>query len=194
MMASSNTVTPNKCYVTSPSTDGFTLNLYQDVATIDTGDLVLRDKDWVVVPVTSVSKSKTNGIFRIGAALSLEKSPYYLQNKSSFWRICTEMVFGPMHDLMEGVNIDLAANSLGQTTQEPTLKLMYEPTAKQIRFESASTVKSVSVYSLNGTLLGNQSLDQNAGTIDVAALQPSLYLIRFNRPDGTLVRKVLVTK
>lgn len=194
MMSSMNVVSPNKCFVTNQGTGGFTLNLYQDVAKLDTGDLMLRDKDYVKVPIASVVKGSAGGVFQINAALSLDKSPYYLQNTSGFWKICTEMFFGQMSDLMEGVSIDLTANGLGQTSQEATLKLMYKPLAKQIRFESASTVKTVSLYSLSGTLLGNYALDQNEGCVPVGQLNPGLYLIRFNRQDGCIVRKVLVTK
>jgi len=50
------------------------------------------------------------------------------------------------------------------------------------------------LYSLSGTLLGNYALDQNEGCVPVGQLNPGLYLIRFNRQDGCIVRKVLVTK
>lgn len=194
MMSGSNTVSPNKCYVSNPSATGFGLMLYYNVAKLDTGDLILRDKDWVKVPITSVFKGAADGVFRINASLSLDKSPYYLQNKSYFWRICTEMVFGPMHDLMEGVNIDLAASSLNQVSDDASLKLLFEPSVRQIRFVSNSTVKTVSILSLNGTLLDSQRMDQNEGSVSVGRLTPGLYLARFDREDGSLVRKILVTK
>lgn len=194
MMAGSNTVSPNKCYVTNPSTSGFGLALYYDVPSIGVNDLVLRDKDWTVVPVTSVQKGAGNGVFRINASLSLDKSPYSLQNKSYFWRICTEMVFGPMHDLMEGVNIDLNASSLTTESQASELTAFFDASAKQIRFASTSTVKSVSLYTLTGSLLGNWEMNQLDGSLPSTTLNPGVYLLRFNRQEGCIARKVLITK
>jgi hypothetical protein len=194
MMSGMSIVSPNKCFVSDPNIGGFILNLYQDVTKLDTGDLILRDKDYVKVPVTGISKSKTNGIFAISAALSLDKSPYYLQNKSYFWRICTEMVFGPMHDLMEGVNIDLTANGLGQIAMSSSLNVLYDASANQIRFASTSTVNSVSMYNLTGTLLGNWEVNELEGSLLTTALHPGVYVLRFNRQEGSISRKVLVTK
>lgn len=194
MMASSNTVSPNKCFVTNASTSGFGLMLYYDVPSIGTGDLVLRDKDWTEVPIASVQKGAANGVFRVNASLSSDKSPYYLQNKSHFWRICTEMVFGPMHDLMEGVNIDLNASGMASVSPEPELNVLYDATAKQIRFTSNSTVKNVSLYSLTGSLLGNWKVDQLDGSLPATDLRPGVYVLRFNRQEGSIARKVLVTQ
>lgn len=187
-------VSPNKCFVTNPTTSGFTLNLYQDVAKLDTGELIMRDKDYVKVPIASVTKGTSSGVFQFNASLSLDKSPYYLQNKSDFWKICTEMVFGPMHDLMEGVNIDLAANSVGEITSEAALNLLYEASSKQIRFTSVSMVKEVSMYSLAGSLVGNWKVNQFEGSVPVVNVVPGVYSIRFTTEKGSLFRKLLVTK
>lgn len=194
MMSGSNIVSPNKCYVSNQTTSGFTLNLFMDVTKLDTVDLILRDKEYVVVPVTAVSKSETNGIFHISAAMSLDKSPYYLQNKSDFWKICTEMIFGPMHDLMEGVTIDLAANSVGQISQEAVLNILYDPSSKLVRFASSSMVKSVSLYNLAGSLLGNWKIGQFQGSVSVGNVTPGVYVLRFTTGKGSLVKKVMVTK
>jgi len=193
MMSGWNIVSPNKCFVTYPTTSGFTLNLYKDIAKLDTGDLILRDKDYAVVPVTGVSKSKTDGVFQISAALSLEKSPYYLQNKSGFWKICTEMFFGQFSDLMEGVTIDLSANALGQLSQEPALNLMYDGSAKQIRFESTSVVKTVSMYSLAGTLMGNWKIDQLNGGVSIVGVTSGVYVLKFALNKGSVVKKIMLT-
>lgn len=187
-------VSPNKCFVTNPTTNGFTLNLFQDVAKLDTGELILRDKDYVKVPIASVTKGTSSGVFQFNASLSLEKSPYYLQNKSDFWRICTEMVFGPMHDLMEGAHIDLAANSVGEISGETALNVLYEASSKQIRFASASMVKEVSMYNLAGSLLGNWKVNQFEGSVPVGAVAPGVYSLRFTTDKGSLVRKVMLTK
>lgn len=187
-------VSPNKCFVTNPTTSGFTLNLYQDVAKLDTGELILRDKDYLKVPIASVTKSASSGVFQFNASLSLDKSPYYLQNKSDFWRICTEMVFGPMHDLMEGVNIDMAANSVGEISSETALNLLYEASSKQIRFTSVSMVKEVSMYSLAGSLVGNWKVNQFEGSVPVGNVTPGVYSLRFKTDKSNLVRKVMVTK
>ena len=194
MMAGMNVVSPNKCYVTEKGTSGFTLNLFQDLAKLDTGDLILRDKDYVKVPIGSVTKGSANGVFQINAALSLEKSPYYLQNKSTFWRICTEMVFGPMSDLMEGVNIDLAASSVGEITRQPELNMLYDATGRQVRFASAAMVKSASMYNLAGTLLGNWKVNQFEGQLPVGNVTPGVYVVRFKTETGSTIRKVMVTE
>jgi hypothetical protein len=193
MMSGMNVVCPNKCFVTNKASNGFTLNLFQDVAKLDTGDLILRDKDYVKVPIASVVKGSANGVFQIHADLSLEKNPYYLQNKSGFWKICTEMVFGPISDLMEGVNIDLAASSLGEVTREPVLNMLYDAANGQIRFESTSVVNEMSMYQLNGILVGNWKLGQFKGNISVRNAAPGAYLLRFSMEKGSVVKKVMVT-
>lgn len=194
MMAGSSTVSPNKSYVTNPSTSGFGLILYYDVPSIGVNDLVLRDKDWTEVAITSVQKGAANGVFRINASLSLDKSPYSLQNKSNFWRICTEMVFGPMSHTMEGVNIDLNASNLVTSSEESTLNVLYDASAKQIRFTSASNVLSASLYNLAGTQVGSWEINQLDGSLSATALQPGVYLLRFHRQEGSITRKVLITK
>lgn len=186
-------VVPNKCYVSEPSSTGFILNLYQDVAKLDTGDLILRDKDYVQVPVTAVSKSKTNGIFAISATMSMDKSPYYLQNKSGFWKICTEMIFGQMVDMMEGVSIDLSANPVKELSTEPTLNMHYDASNMRVRFESTSMVHEVSMVGLTGALIGSWKFDQFEGDVPVGKAVPGTYVMRFQMSEGAVARKVMVT-
>ena len=194
MMSGMNVVSPNKCFVTNPSISGFTLNLYKDVAKLDTGDLMLRDKDYLKVPVASVTKGAGSGVFQINAALSLDKSPYYLQNNSGFWKICTEMFFGQMSDLMVGVTIDLTANSVAEIDREAALNIVYDAAGKQVLYESASMVKSVSMYNLAGSLLGNWKVDKFEGSVPVGRVSSGVYILRFTTLQGNLVRKVMVTK
>ena len=194
MLSGTNIVSPNKSFVTNPTLSGFTLNLYQDVAKLDTGDLFLRDKDYLKVPITSVTKSPSSGVFQINASLSLDKNPYTLLNKSIFWRICTEMEFGPMHDLMEGASIDLtAATALGQLSQKPALNVSYDASSKHIRFESVSTVNEVSLYSLAGSLLGNWKMGQSQGSVSIRDVTPGVYVMRFTTTAGSVAKKVMVT-
>ncbi|HET9571656.1 MAG TPA: T9SS type A sorting domain-containing protein [Bacteroidales bacterium] len=194
MMSGWGIVSPNKCFVTNSTTNGFTLNLYQDVAKLDTGELILRDKDYLKVPISSVTKETGNGVFQINAALSLDKSPYFLQNKSNFWKISTEMAFGPMHDLMEGVIIDLAASSVGEISNETPLNLLYEVSSNRILFTSISMVKTVSMYNLAGSLLGHWNVNQFEGRLPVGTVTPGVYTLRFTTDKGSLVRKVMVIK
>jgi len=194
MMSGQSIVSPNKCFVTNPSTSGFTLNVYKDVAKLDTGDFVLRDKDYAIVPITAVTKSPTNGVFQIAAPLSLEKNPYRLENKSNFWKICTEMHFGPMSDLMVGASIDLAVSALGEMSAESVLNMVYEASGNKVRFESTSMVKEVSMYSLTGTLMNNWKIGQFESDVSVGNITPGVYVMRFAMEKGTVVKKVMVTK
>ncbi|MCX6307905.1 MAG: T9SS type A sorting domain-containing protein [Bacteroidia bacterium] len=191
MMSGSDIVSPNKCFVTNPSLSGFTLNLYQDLVKLDTGDLLLRDKDYLKVPITSVTKSPSSGVFQINASLSLDKYPYSLHNNSNFWRICTEMEIGPMHDLMEGVSLGVTA--LNQLSQEPPLNLLYDASSKKIRFESASMVNAVSLYNLAGSMIGNWKFAQFQGSVSVGDVASGVYVIRFTTAAGSVAKKVMVT-
>lgn len=187
-------VSPNKSFVNNVSTTGFNLNLYYDAATLDTGDLVLKDKDWQVVPITAVSKSNTPGIFYVTAPLTLDKNPYYMQNKSHFWKICREMEFGPMVDLMEGVNIDMTASAIGEQTLEAELNTLYHASSRQLRYESVSMVKSISMFTLTGALVNQWNVNQFNGQIALGVQTPGVFLLRFTTQNGTVSKKVLVTR
>lgn len=193
MMSSSNIVSPNKCQVANQVVTGFTLFLHQDLPKIDTGELILRDKDWAKVPIASVTR-EGSGVFQVTAALSMDKNPYYLQNKSNFWRICTEMAFGQIHDLMEGVSIDLTTNTLPSISNEADLNLIYDVGSKQIRFKSASTVQSVTLFNLAGKRLGHWALSQSEGALPTENVVPGLYMLRFTGNVGSFTRKIQITK
>jgi len=161
---------------------------------LETGELILRDKDYVVVPISAVNKGASNGVFQISAALNLDKSPYYLQNKSSFWKICTEMFFGQMSDLMEGVNFGLNPNAVGEISRETALNMLYDASSRQVRFESSSMVQEVSMYSLAGALIGNWKINQFEGAVPVGKVTPGVYVMHFSLPESNVGRKVMVTK
>jgi hypothetical protein len=192
MMSGMPVVSPNKSFVTNPGLSGFTLNLYQDLPKLDTGDLILRDKDWVKVPIASVTRTAP-GVFQVNATLSLDKSSYYLQNNSTCWRICTEMVFGPMHDLMEGVNIDLNANALDRTLADG-LQILFDAGSRQIRFVAASTVEEVRLYNLAGKQLQRWNPTATEGNLPADNLTPGLYLLRFRSEGGIQSRKIQLTR
>lgn len=194
MLSGWDIVSPNKSFVSNVSTTGFNLNLYYDVEKLDTGDLVLRDKDWAVVPITAVSKSNTAGIFYVTAPLTLDKNPYSMHNKSKFWRICNEMNFGHMIDLMEGVNIDMTANALGEQSSDTELKMLYNASSRQLRYESVSMVQSISMYTLTGALVNQWNVDQFNGQIALGVQTPGVYMLRFKTQNGTVSKKVFVTR
>lgn len=168
--------------------NNFSLELYQTY----TFRLLLRGG--AKKPVSSVTKSSSSGVFQINASLSLDKSPYSLQNNSSFWKICTEMFFGQFSDLMEGTTIDLAANSVGQIARETALNIQYDATSKQVRFESTSMVKEVSMFSLTGSLIGNWKISQLEGRVSVGDVTPGVYVMQFMMDKGSVARKVVIAR
>jgi len=92
------------------------------------------------------------------------------------------------------VTIDLTANSVAEIDREAALNIVYDAAGKQVLYESASMVKSVSMYNLAGSLLGNWKVDTFEGNVPVGCVSSGVYILRFTTLQGNLVRKVMVTK
>jgi len=102
ILASGENKISNKAFVSNLTTDGFTLNLYNSVNSLAVEDLILYDKNWNEVEITSVTPGSNSAIYNIVADISSDLSPYKLQSNSDFWQIVSDIAGGHM---MQGVDI-----------------------------------------------------------------------------------------
>ena len=96
-------VLSNQAFVSNVTNNGFTLNLYKSINSLTAGDLTLFDNQGAPVVISSVTPGANNAIYHIAATLPANSAPYWLHNKSEFWRIVSDGAQG--HMMMEGVEI-----------------------------------------------------------------------------------------
>ena len=97
------TVIPNNAFVNNVTNNGFTLNLDKTVDSLTVSDLTLRDKDWNLVQIDSVTPGENQATFNISATITSDSYPLRLNNNSDFWCIVSSVAGG--HMMMEGVEV-----------------------------------------------------------------------------------------
>lgn len=102
VFSQSDTVIPNKAYISNVSDSGFTLNLYKNVDSLAVSDLDLYDTLGNPVTIDSVTQGANKAIYIITADISSASEPYRLYNNSPFWRIVSDE---GGHMMMQGVEI-----------------------------------------------------------------------------------------
>lgn len=102
VFSQSDTVIPNKAYISNVTDSGFTLNLYKNVDSLSVSELDLYDTLGNPVTIDSVTQGANKAIYNITADISSASEPYYLYNNSPFWRIVSEE---DEHMMMQGVVI-----------------------------------------------------------------------------------------
>lgn len=179
-------VHPNKAYASDITLSGFRLNLFKYIDAIPVSELVLRDKDYEIVPVSSVTKVGNGAMYDIAVSLSKEKSPYTLSNHSPFWKVA-QVIEHPGHEMMmEFISIDVS--TVGLDVPEINTRIYPVPAKDVLNFTGEETILKAEVFSLQGKIITFASQLSNSGSIDISKLEQGSYLIRLTGNSNTIVR------
>lgn len=179
-------VHPNKAFASNISLNGFRLNLYKYIDNIPSSELILRDKDYEIVPVTSVTKVGNSAMYDIVASLSKEKSPYTLTNHSYFWKIA-QVFDHPGHSMMMEF-IDIDVSTVGLLIPESNTRIYPVPANDILNFSSDETIIMAEVLDLQGKTITFASQLGNSGSLDISNLEQGSYLIRLTGNSNTIIK------
>lgn len=179
-------VHPNKAYASDISLNGFRLNLFKHIDAIPVSELELRDKNYEIVPVSSVTKVGNGAMYDIAVSLSKEKSPYTLSNHSPFWKIA-QVIEHPGHEMMmEFISIDVS--TVGLIVPESNTRIFPVPAKEVLNFSADETIIKAEILNLQGKMITFAYQFSNAGMIDISQLEQGSYLIRLTGNSYTIVK------
>jgi hypothetical protein len=185
IMSSSPTIAPNKAFVSDVSLSGFQLNLFKSVNLLTVSDLMLADKNFNDVPITSVTKGSNNAIYSVTAALNNSNSPYRIMNKSDFWSLVTVMEQGPHQMTMPGVEIHLLSSNPEIYGDEVSII----QSQNYVHVKSSILIHDLSVFNISGQLMHNIQVNATETNLN---LSKGVYFIRINTLNNTNLRKIFV--
>ncbi|MDD3080473.1 MAG: T9SS type A sorting domain-containing protein [Paludibacter sp.] len=188
MISWGNTLYSNKGFISNLTNTGFTLNLYKGIDNLSITDVTLYDVDYNEVFIDEITKVSP-AIYNFRVNLSIDKNPYFLENKSSFWRICTEMSFGEgMGYLMEGISIDLTATE----NLSPTCKFKVYVKGNTLYYQSTDIVEKIRMIDSSGKCIINTNPGKTSGAINLPEYKQGFFMLQIKQRQGYKSFKIVI--
>jgi hypothetical protein len=194
IMSGTQTVMANLAYVSNVSSDGFTLNLNKTVSSLSAYELILYDKTYTPVALNSVTQGANSAICNIVAALDTAKSPYQLQNVSSFWRIATEFKTPMFTDLMQGLSFSYTITTVINDVSGLELNVYPIPAKDKLCFKANDPIGEAIVFNVKGEKLLQSTFNNNEGVINTSKLGNGIYILKLITSSGVLNKKIQILK
>jgi hypothetical protein len=194
IMSSVPTVVSNLATVSNITSTGLTLNLYKTVSSLSVADLIIYDKNYKPITISSVSQGANAAIYNIAAVLDTAQSPYWLKGTSNCWRIATEFKTPMFTDLMEGVSFSYTLPTKTDLIKDNELSVYPIPAKDNVCFKTNERVSEAIILNVKGEKLLQSTFNYNEGVINTSELSSGIYILRLNTSNGVLNKKIQILK
>jgi len=194
IMSSNPTVVSNLATVSNITSNGLTLNLFKTVSSLTPSDLIVYDKSYTPVTISSVSQGSNAAIYNIIVALDTANSPYYLKGTSNFWRIATEFKTPMFTEFMEGVSFSYTLPTKTDMVKDNELSVYPIPAKDNVWFKTNDRIREITIFNAKGEKLIQSSINSNEGVINTSGLSNGMYILRLKSSNGVQNRKIQILK
>jgi len=179
-------VHPNKAFASNITLNGFRLNLFKNIHDLPANELEIRDKNFEIVPIISVTKVGNDAMYDIQASFTLENSPYSLYNNSPFWKLAHAFNYPGHEMMMEFISIDVS--TVGLDIPESNIRIFPVPAKDLLNFSADDYIHTAEIINLQGKTIIFANINGNTGYIDISNLEQGSYLIRLTGKSNIVVK------